>query len=147
VRRAFARHPFLPRTPSKRPVEVQPISGSRSAVDQGFSVEIRQEHHASVVSVSGELDLVTTPTLQAELERAGAAAGAKRLILDLRGVSFMDSTGLSLLVKAQRRADAARRQLAVVKGTEQVVRLLTLTGVADRLTLIDTPEQLAQPEP
>jgi anti-sigma B factor antagonist len=130
----------------ERQVEVEPISGSRSPVDNGFSVETRQRDRATVVSVSGELDLVTTPMLEAELERAGGAR-AQRLILDLRRVSFMDSTGLSLLVKAQHRADATPRQLAVVKGTEQVLRLLKLTGVADRLTLIDTPEQSPWPDP
>ena len=94
-----------------------------------------------MLTVSGELDLATSPVLDAELERA-SASGAERVVLDLRGVSFMDSTGLSVLVHAQRRADESRQQLVVINGSDQVLRLLTLTGVADRLTLIDTPEQL-----
>lgn len=106
-----------------------------------FHVDIRNEGRATVLAVSGELDLATSPTLDAELERA-ASSGTELLVLDLRGVSFMDSTGLSVLVKAQRRAQTSEQRLAVVKGGDQVLRLLTLTGIAERLTLVDTPEQL-----
>ena len=105
-----------------------------------FSVEISGDASATVLTVTGELDLATTPALEAELERA--SAGPELVVLDLRGVTFMDSTGVSLLVKAHRRAQESRRRLAVVKGGAQVQRLLTLTGVAGRLTLIDSPEQL-----
>jgi anti-sigma B factor antagonist len=105
-----------------------------------FNVETSSDESATVLTVTGELDLATSPALEAELERA--SSGPELVILDLRGVTFMDSTGLSLLVKAQRRAQDARRRLAVVKGGAQVQRLLTLTGVAERLTLIDSPEQV-----
>jgi anti-sigma B factor antagonist len=105
-----------------------------------FNVETSAGAHATVVAVTGELDLATSPALEAELERA--SSGAERVILDLRGVSFMDSTGLSLLVKAQRRAQESNRQLAVVRGGARVQRLLSLTGVAERLTLIDAPDEL-----
>jgi anti-sigma B factor antagonist len=105
-----------------------------------FSVEVSLDEHAAVVAVTGELDLATSPELEAALERT--SSGPDVVILDLRGVSFMDSTGLSLLVKARRRAQDAHQQLAVVKGGAQVQRLLELTGVAERLTLVDTPEQI-----
>ncbi|MBV9197107.1 MAG: STAS domain-containing protein [Solirubrobacterales bacterium] len=116
------------------------IPGSHAAVDSDFNVETHHGEHATVVRVSGELDLATCPTLEAELARAGTSSGPP-LILDLREVSFMDSTGLSLMVRAQRRAAQSGRALAVVKGGDQVRRLLELTGVADRLTLIDSPEE------
>lgn len=107
-----------------------------------FNVEITSDERATVLTVTGELDLATSPALETQLERA--SSGPDLVILDLRGVSFMDSTGLSLLVKAQRRAQESHRQLAVVRGGAQVQRLLTLTGVAERLTLIDEPEQLSR---
>jgi anti-anti-sigma regulatory factor len=53
-----------------------------------------------------------------------------------------DSTGLSVLVRAHQRAEEQGRRLAMVKGPQQVQRLLSLTGVADRLTLVDRPEEL-----
>lgn len=106
-----------------------------------FNLEISGDEHVTVLAVSGELDLATSPELEAELQRANS--GPELLVLDLRGVTFMDSTGLSLLVKAHRRAQDAHRRLAVVRGSAQVQRLLMLTGVAERLTLIDDPHELS----
>ena len=62
--------------------------------------------------------------------------------MDLRELEFLDSTGLSVLVKANRRAVEAGQRFALVRGGPQVQRLLELTGVADRLTVVDTPEEL-----
>lgn len=106
-----------------------------------FRLEIRNEHEATVIAVSGELDLASSPALQEELDRAGAS-NARLLIIDLRELDFMDSTGLSVLVRAHQRAEEHGRRLAMVRGPQQVQRLLNLTGVADRLTMVDTPEEL-----
>src|ERR1700749_979852 len=106
-----------------------------------FRVEVRHEGRATVIAVSGELDLASSPALQEELDRV-SASDADVLIIDLRDLDFMDSTGLSVLVRAHQRAEEQGRQLAMVKGSQQVQRLLSLTGVADRLTLLDAPEDL-----
>jgi anti-sigma B factor antagonist len=95
--------------------------------------------------VSGELDLASSPALQEELDRV-ATSEAQLLIIDLRALDFMDSTGLSVLVRAHQRAEEQGRELAMVKGPQQVQRLLSLTGVADRLTLADSPEELLTEE-
>lgn len=94
-----------------------------------------------MIAVSGELDLASSPALQEEIDRV-ASSDSKMLIIDLRKLDFMDSTGLSVLVRAHQRAEEQGRQLAMVKGPQQVQRLLSLTGVADRLTLVDAPEDL-----
>jgi anti-sigma B factor antagonist len=96
---------------------------------------------ATIIAVSGELDLASSPALQEELERV-SGSDADLLIIDLRELDFMDSTGLSVLVRAHQRAEEQGRRLAMVKGPQQVQRLLSLTGVADRLTLVDRPEEL-----
>ena len=54
----------------------------------------------------------------------------------------MDSTGLSILVKANQQAVDEGRRFGLVKGSPQVQRLLDLTGVAEHLTLVDAPEEL-----
>jgi anti-sigma B factor antagonist len=110
-------------------------------VQSHFRLEVRDEEAATVIAISGELDLASSPALQEELDRA-QAAHARLLIIDLRQLDFMDSTGLSVLVRAHQLADEQGRRLAMVKGPQQVQRLLSLTGVADRLTLVDTPEEL-----
>ena len=106
-----------------------------------FRVEVQNQDQATVIAVSGELDLASSPALQEELDRV-SASDSQLLIIDLRELDFMDSTGLSVLVRAHQRAEQEGRRLAMVKGPQQVQRLLSLTGVADRLTLVDAPEDL-----
>jgi anti-sigma B factor antagonist len=110
-------------------------------VQSNFNVETRNGANAVVIGVTGELDLASSPALEHELER-GAASRAAIVIVDLRELEFMDSTGLSVLVRAHQRANESGQRFGVVKGPQQVQRLLSLTGVADRLTLADSPEEL-----
>jgi anti-anti-sigma factor len=110
-------------------------------VQSHFRVEVRSADATTVISVSGELDLASSPALEEELERV-AQSDAKLVVVDLRNLEFMDSTGLSVLVRAHQRAEENGRRLGLVNGSQQVQRLLTLTGVADRLTLTDVPDEL-----
>jgi anti-sigma B factor antagonist len=110
-------------------------------VQSHFRVEVRNADATTVISVSGELDLASSPALEEELERV-AQSGAQLVVVDLRNLEFMDSTGLSVLVRAHQRAEENGRRLGLINGSQQVQRLLTLTGVADRLTLTDLPEEL-----
>jgi anti-sigma B factor antagonist len=110
-------------------------------VQSHFRVEVRSEDGTTVISVGGELDLASSPALEEELERV-AQSDAQMIVVDLRNLEFMDSTGLSVLVRAHQRAEENGRRLGLVNGSQQVQRLLTLTGVADRLTLADAPEEL-----
>ena len=91
--------------------------------------------------VSGELDLASGPALEQELTRA-LAAPVRGLVEDLRELEFIDSTGISILIKAHLRAQADGCRFAVVKGKSQVQRLLGLTGLEERLTLVDSPEEM-----
>jgi anti-anti-sigma factor len=120
-------------------------------VNTDFNVEERNEGSAWVLAASGELDLRTSPQLEQRLDRAWAA-GAELVILDLRQIEFMDSTGLRVLLGAHQRAQETGRRFALVRGADQVERVLTLTGVRDLLTIVDEPEELlaageSSPEP
>lgn len=94
-----------------------------------------------MLTVIGELDLRTSPELEERLSHA-FDAGAELVILDLRGIEFMDSTGLRVLLSAHQRAHDSGRRFALVRGADQVERVLTLTGVRDILTVVDAPEEL-----
>src|SRR5437588_12834581 len=118
----------------------KPIA-SRPQVQTNLNVETHNGSQAVVIGVSGELDLASSPALEQELER-GAAAKAEVVVVDLRNLEFMDSTGLSVLVRAHQRATENGQRFGVVRGPQQVQRLLSLTGVADRLTLADSPDEL-----
>jgi anti-anti-sigma factor len=110
-------------------------------VQSNFRVHVGTEAGATVVTVSGELDLTTGGTLEEQLQQLRNAE-AQLVIVDLRGVEFMDSTGLSVLVRAHQRAAEAGHRFALVNGGSQVRRLLDITGITERLTVVDSPEQL-----
>ena len=106
-----------------------------------FRVDVRSEDRAIVLAVAGELDLATSPALEQELDRV-RDADIDLLIVDLRDLRFMDSTGLHALVKAHKQAHDAGRRFAVVQGGAQIERLLDLTGVGDLLIVAQSPEEL-----
>ena len=106
-----------------------------------FRVELSTEDRAAVLAISGELDLSSTPELESHLEQAFQSS-AKTVIVDLRELEFIDSTGLSVLVKADAQAKEAGCGFGIVNGGAQVRRLLSLTGVTERLRVADEPEDL-----
>ncbi len=83
--------------------------------------------------LTGELDLDTTPALDEELQAIDRERPA-RLLVDLSGVEFMDSTGLAAILRAQRAAASNGHVLCLRRATGQVARLFDLTGMTERLT-------------
>jgi len=110
-------------------------------VPSEFSVEVRRERRAAIVVPRGELDLASAPALQAQLECAWQS-GAEQVIVDLREVEFMDSTGLAVIIGAHRHAQEAGRAFGVVDGGEQVHKLLSLTGALETLNVAAAPDEL-----
>ena len=92
-----------------------------------------------MLTISGELDLAAASSLEEELDRA-LASGAGVIVVDLKSLEFIDSTGLSVLVRAHQRAQESGLELGLVNPGAQVERLLSLTGLAERLTLAE-PER------
>jgi anti-sigma B factor antagonist len=83
---------------------------------------------AATIAVAGECDLYEAHLLESALAEAGAAPGTS-VYLDLSELSFLDSTGLHVLVKAQRSFEAAGSELVLVAPTEQVRRTLAVSGL------------------
>jgi anti-sigma B factor antagonist len=110
-------------------------------VQTQFRVEVQERGTGTVIALSGELDLASSPALDEAFERV-LASEAKVLVLDLRQLEFMDSTGLSIIVKAHQAVEDRDPQMYVVNGPAQVQRLLSLTGVAERVSLVDAPEDV-----
>jgi anti-sigma B factor antagonist len=103
-----------------------------------LSLEVRREGDAAVVSARGDIDLSTLAKATAALD--GARAGARSLVLDLRDVGFMDTSGLSLIIEEQRRAAATGYRFAVIRGSRRVQRLFEIAGLADESELfVDAP--------
>jgi anti-anti-sigma factor len=96
---------------------------------------------AALLAVSGELDIATAPELEQALDQIRPEQ-CKLLVVDLRDLQFMDSTGLSTLVRAHQRLSEQDCELTLVKGPAQIQRLLDLTGVTERLRLASDPDEL-----
>lgn len=91
------------------------------------------------LALDGEFDLSNAAQVEdalAKIEREHPAL----LILDLRELTFMDSTGLRVMVSADARARDDSRRLAIVQGPEAVHRVFRITGLDDYLEIVETPE-------
>jgi anti-sigma B factor antagonist len=99
-----------------------------------FGVAVDRQDRTLVARPAGELDLSTAPLLSGRLREHD---DFDRLVLDLRSLDFMDSTGLRLLVAEQERAREGGYELAIVRGSAEVDRLLELTRMDRRLPIVD----------
>jgi anti-anti-sigma factor len=102
-----------------------------------FSIRISDSGDARVVAPQGELDLLTGDQLGAAL---GAADGA-RTVIDFREVTFIDSSGISVLLQAAREAEIVGGRLACIEGPPEVHRVLQITGIDQMLDWVADPAE------
>jgi anti-sigma B factor antagonist len=110
---------------------------------RGFGLTIEPLAGGAVrVALRGELDLEHAYTFDEEL-RSIEARRPPCVVLDLRGLTFLDSAGLARLLAARRRARREQRRLLLVRGGAGVQRLLALTAVAEHFeTVSELPAEL-----
>ena len=94
-----------------------------------FSIRIEPHGETAVVVPTGELDLATAPALDAALARALESVGAGRVVLDLRELEFIDSSGLRSLLTARKQAEDAGARFSLVAGHRGLERTLEIAGV------------------
>jgi anti-anti-sigma factor len=97
-----------------------------------------------VVTVRGEIDLTVEDDLHACIERC--SDGDRPLVLDLAGVTFMDSTGIKTLVWAYRRQGQPQNGLIVRNPSDAVQELLALSGLSGVFTIEHRPNGARQPD-
>jgi anti-anti-sigma factor len=100
-----------------------------------FVCTFRTGPSAAWVHVSGELDIATSPELDRVLREAGHQAHL--LVLDLRGVTFIDISSVRVILAAASRARPEGGRLMVSRGPAHVDRMFTLTGARERLVIFD----------
>jgi len=111
-----------------------------------LAVEARRHRRTALVAFRGELDLVTVSKVAEVLDGLEPQAGGVRhVVLDLRGLTFMDSSGLHELIRQNEFARSNRHNLAVVRGTPAIQRVLEVSGVEHMLVLVDDPADLVPP--
>ena len=107
-----------------------------------FDVTIEQRGDAVHVVLSGELDISTAQRLEDDLRRIEAER-PELIVLDLQPLTFMDSTGLRLVITADIRARQEGRRLVIVQGNEMVQRVMRLTRLDERLDIVEDASALA----
>jgi anti-anti-sigma factor len=105
---------------------------------ESFRCESGRDGDRAWVRPIGELDLDTAPLLDQELS-AARGAGVGRLLLDMRALTFMDSTGLRLVIRWDTSGRDEGFEFAIVPGNEIVQRVFRLTGMEEHLTIAEPP--------
>jgi anti-sigma B factor antagonist len=94
-------------------------------------VGVRRVGDVAVICVSGDLDIVGAPIVAAALRRVDGTCG--RVVLDLERLEFIDSSGISMTVRAVRRAQQDGRDFVVASAAPAIVRVFHLADVAEEI--------------
>ena len=98
------------------------------------------DEHTVVIRVAGEIHATTAPEFSERLN-AAIASGRTRVVLDLTGVEFIDSTGLSVLLNGLRRVTRQRGRMALVCTNPTVLRLFEVTKMDTTFTIVDSRDE------
>jgi anti-anti-sigma factor len=109
----------------------------RYPVSEPLNVTSEHSAQAHRIIATGELDIATVPLLEEAFEAAIAADDGARILVDLAGLTFIDSTGLRLLVRMDETSGKGR---LAIRSTPIVDRLLQVTGLLDQLPLVHEDE-------
>jgi anti-sigma B factor antagonist len=107
---------------------------SSASLPTGFRVDTEKDGSDTWVRVEGELDIFTSPDLMNEIERA-LATRPERLLIAMTLVSFIDSSAISVLVRAQNEARLKGSRLVVYAPARGVRRTLDLAGLSEHLQI------------
>ena len=103
-----------------------------------FEITTEEAEGQTRVILVGELDIASAPQFEEGLAKAESDAPGV-LILDLRKVAFIDSTGLRAVIAADERARTVGRRFVIVRGTPAVERVFSVTQLDQRLEFVDDP--------
>jgi len=143
------------RPSANRTRRARPARAAERADLEPFAVEVQRRKHVAIVQPRGELDLATAHTLRSTLDAAIAETlraalddmeHAARLVLDLRGLSFIDSAGLHLLVALNQCAHRDGFQLTLVAPTAPIDRAIQVSGL-DQVLPFAAPVDAVEAEP
>ncbi len=100
-----------------------------------FNVSVTSNSGTHEVALSGELDIATADQLTEQLAGLKPVSG-ERVVIDLSAVSFMDSTGLRILIAANRDAAVGAYSLVIVTGDSPAKRVLELTRMDEHMQVV-----------
>jgi anti-anti-sigma factor len=103
-----------------------------------FATATRQVGDVLVLSLTGELDMATAPELEEAIERA---QGGSQIVVDLRELTFIDSTGIRALIQVYTAGQNGHSTVSFIRGRHRVQRVLQLAGVQEFLGWTDPPAE------
>jgi len=101
--------------------------------EQGLSIELHADGPVSVLQLVGELDISSAPALREQLLELLTSSGD--VVVDLSDVSFMDSSGISVLIVAHKRSIAQGRTITLRNPRGPVAKVLAVTGTDQVFTI------------
>jgi anti-anti-sigma factor len=104
-------------------------------------IDVRHESDRVILTLAGELDMASSELLEQAIANEDLA-GAATLVLDLEQLQFIDSTGLRVILTAFERCRGRGQEFAITPGSQQVQRLLSVTGVAEHLPTIAAADEI-----
>lgn len=117
-------------------------SADRSACPARFEIRVQPDRDVVYVEPRGELDLATCARLRDDVTQL-LAAGFTHMVIDLRGLRFIDCAGLRLLLALHRDAQRVGSLLSLIQGDAAVRRLFVLTATLDALPFVTAPPYAA----
>ncbi|HEX3796367.1 MAG TPA: STAS domain-containing protein [Acidimicrobiales bacterium] len=113
-------------------------------MEQYFQIEERSDGEIPVVAVVGEIDVATAPQLR-ECLHTVMARGEATVVLDLLGVTFLDSTALGVLVGALKRCRELGGELHVVVSDARIMKIFEITGLNKVFPIVESLDALSAP--
>jgi anti-sigma B factor antagonist len=110
-----------------------------STESPAFGVRARSSERAHVVSPRGELDLLSVVDVRAAL--AARPDPCELVVLDLRDLTFFDTSGIRLVVETMQELRGAGVRFAILRGSEDVQRLFAIARMEDRLPFFDALDE------
>ncbi len=106
-------------------------------MDQSFTIETTEIDGIPVVAASGEIDVATAPPLRDRLLSL-SSSGKPTAVVDLLGVTFLDSTALGVLVGALKRCRESGGDLPLVIGEPRILKVFEITGLTGVFPIFDS---------
>ena len=104
-----------------------------------LNVSSRSHDDHTIVTISGEIDLYTAPRLHGELVALIADGKPARVVVDMSGVEFCDSTGMNVLLSCLRQARERGGELELAAPRPAIKKILQVTGLDAVFTIADSP--------
>lgn len=113
-------------------------------VDALLEISEEDNGRTCVVAAAGEIDVATGPKLRDSLD-AAIDRGTDLVVVDLLDVSFIDSTGLGVLIRTSKRIEEAGGGLRLVASEPRILKLFEITGLTNRFVIVPSLEEALAP--